>query len=105
MGVYDRDRTFNFITRNGNKDKIIDKKWLTLSGLLEETNNTSFHKFSNFLVQYSQVAAPLKLNRSKESSQWYLAQVGVLSHNAKTTQRTRQICSLATVKFVAVTVE
>ena len=40
MGVYDRDRTFNFITRNGNKDKIIDKKWLTLSGLLEETNNT-----------------------------------------------------------------
>ena len=42
MGVYDRDRTFNFITRNGNKDKIIDKKWLTLSGLLEETNNTSF---------------------------------------------------------------
>ena len=24
----------------GIKDKIIDKKWLTLSGLLEETNNT-----------------------------------------------------------------
>ena len=48
MGVYDRDRTFNFITRNGNKDKIIDKKWLTLSGLLEETNNTIILPISRF---------------------------------------------------------
>ena len=45
MGVYDRDRTFNFITRNGNKDKIIDKKWLKLSGLLEETNNTNHWRY------------------------------------------------------------
>ena len=58
MGVYDRDRTFNFITRNGNKDKIIDKKWLTLSGLLEETNNTN---------RYSSVKGILLLNMPKQT--------------------------------------
>ena len=35
------DRTFNFTTRNVNKDKIIDEKWPLLFGLLEEINNTS----------------------------------------------------------------
>ena len=35
------DKTFIFKTRNMNKDKIIDEKWPSLFGLLEETNNTS----------------------------------------------------------------
>ena len=35
------DKTFNFTTRNVNKDKIIDEKWPSLFGLLEETNNTT----------------------------------------------------------------
>ena len=35
------DRTFNFTTRNVNKDKIIDEKWPLLFGLLEEINNTN----------------------------------------------------------------
>ena len=36
------DKTFNFTTRNVNKDKIIDEKWPLLFGLLEEINNTSY---------------------------------------------------------------
>ena len=35
------DRTFNFTTRNVNKDKIIDEKWPLLFGLLEEINITT----------------------------------------------------------------
>ena len=37
------DKTFNFTTRNVNKDKIIDEKWPSLFGLLEETNNTTIN--------------------------------------------------------------
>ena len=58
------DKTFNFTTRNVNKDKIIDEKWPLLFGFVEETNNTNNH--NEVILTYHEIDCISKTLLTKE---------------------------------------